>query len=149
MRAPPLSACKSPTVASGCADVLREFAAKHGDPIRKPLVGTSICRYRTGDLNMSVVLGRAYIPAIKDGNKYILMIDGEQVYYYLARISAADKTSGNLKVPTGLYDWTSSAMNLTEINVTSPTCIRGINGAFGTNIGETLMAAIAFKLQAR
>ena len=38
---------------------------------------------------------------------------------------------------------------LTEINVTSPTCIREIDNAFGTNIGEMLMAAIERKLQAK
>ncbi|MBS7672436.1 glutathione synthase, partial [Vibrio cholerae] len=39
--------------------------------------------------------------------------------------------------------------NLTEINVTSPTCIREIDNAFGTNIGEMLMAAIERKLKAK
>ena len=38
---------------------------------------------------------------------------------------------------------------LTEINVTSPTCIREIDDAYGTRIGEQLMAAIAAKLEAR
>ncbi|RMP20604.1 Glutathione synthetase [Pseudomonas amygdali pv. lachrymans] len=39
--------------------------------------------------------------------------------------------------------------HLTEINVTSPTCIREIDNAFGTNIGGLLMDAIDKKLQAR
>lgn len=39
--------------------------------------------------------------------------------------------------------------HLTEINVTSPTCIREIDNAFGTNIGGLLMDAIEKKLQAR
>jgi glutathione synthase len=39
--------------------------------------------------------------------------------------------------------------HLTEINVTSPTCIREIDAAFGTNIGGKLMDAIDRKLQAR
>ena len=38
--------------------------------------------------------------------------------------------------------------HLTEINVTSPTCIREIDNAFGTNIGAMLMDAIEQKLQA-
>ena len=37
---------------------------------------------------------------------------------------------------------------LTEINITSPTCIREIDNAFDTRIGERLMDAIAAKLQA-
>ena len=39
--------------------------------------------------------------------------------------------------------------HLTEINVTSPTCIREIDNAFGTCIAEQLMAVIAAKLEAR
>lgn len=38
--------------------------------------------------------------------------------------------------------------HLTEINVTSPTCIREIDNAFGTDIGGMLMEAIDKKLQA-
>ena len=39
--------------------------------------------------------------------------------------------------------------HLTEINVTSPTCIREIDKAFDTRIGERLMDVIAAKLAAR
>ncbi|MBA4290950.1 MAG: glutathione synthase, partial [Pseudomonas sp.] len=39
--------------------------------------------------------------------------------------------------------------HLTEINVTSPTCIREIDAAFDTRIGERLMDVIAEKLNAR
>jgi glutathione synthase len=39
--------------------------------------------------------------------------------------------------------------NLTEINVTSPTCIREIDAAYNTNIGGQLMDAIDRKLKAR
>ena len=183
--------CTPPTVVSRRADVLREFAAKHGDVILKPLDGmggTSIFRHRAGDPNLSVILetltalgtqqimGQAYLPAIKDGDKRILMIDGEPVDYCLARIPAAGETRGNLAAgghgearPLSDKDrWIASQVgptlrekgllfvgldvigeNLTEINVTSPTCIREIDNAFGTNIGEMLMAAIERKLQAK
>ena len=183
--------CTPPTVVSRRADVLREFAAKHGDVILKPLDGmggTSIFRHRAGDPNLSVILetltalgtqqimGQAYIPAIKDGDKRILMIDGEPVPYCLARIPAAGETRGNLAAGgrgearplTDKDRWIAAQVgptlrekgllfvgldvigeNLTEINVTSPTCIREIDNAFGTNIGEMLMAAIAAKLQAK
>ena len=183
--------CTPPTVVSRRADVLREFAAKHGDVILKPLDGmggTSIFRHRAGDPNLSVILetltalgtqqimGQAYLPAIKDGDKRILMIDGEPVDYCLARIPAAGETRGNLAAggrgearPLSDKDrWIASQVgptlrekgllfvgldvigeHLTEINVTSPTCIREIDNAFGTNIGEMLMAAIERKLQAK
>jgi glutathione synthase len=178
-------------VVSRRADVLREFAAKHGDVILKPLDGmggTSIFRHRAGDPNLSVILetltalgaqqimGQAYLPAIKDGDKRILMIDGEPVDYCLARIPAQGETRGNLAAggrgearPLTDKDRRIAAQvgptlrekgllfvgldvigeHLTEINVTSPTCIREIDNAFGTDIGGMLMDAIDQKLKAR
>ena len=183
--------CTPPTVVSRRADVLREFAATHGDVILKPLDGmggTSIFRHRVGDPNLSVILetltangtqqimAQGYLPAIKDGDKRILMIDGEPVPYCLARIPAAGETRGNLAAggrgearPLSDKDrWIAAQVgptlrekgllfvgldvigeHLTEINVTSPTCIREIDNAFGTNIGALLMDAIARKLAAR
>ena len=183
--------CTPPTVVSRRADVLREFAAEHGDVILKPLDGmggTSIFRHRVGDPNLSVILetltangtqqimAQGYLPAIKDGDKRILMIDGEPVPYCLARIPAAGETRGNLAAggrgearPLSDKDrWIAAQVgptlrekgllfvgldvigeHLTEINVTSPTCIREIDNAFGTNIGALLMDAIERKLAAR
>ena len=183
--------CTPPTVVSRRADVLREFAALHGDVILKPLDGmggTSIFRHRVGDPNLSVILetltangtqqimAQGYLPAIKDGDKRILMIDGEPVPYCLARIPAQGETRGNLAAggrgearPLSEKDrWIAAQVgptlrekgllfvgldvigeHLTEINVTSPTCIREIDNAFGTNIGALLMDAIERKLAAR
>ena len=182
--------CTPPTIVSRRADVLREFAAKHGDVILKPLDGmggTSIFRHRAGDPNLSVILetltalggqqimGQAYLPAIKDGDKRILMIDGEPVDYCLARIPAQGETRGNLAAGgrgearplTDKDRWIAAQVgptlrekgllfvgldvigeHLTEINVTSPTCIREIDNAFGTDIGGMLMDAIEKQLQA-
>ncbi len=183
--------CTPPTVVSRRADVLREFATLHGDVILKPLDGmggTSIFRHRVGDPNLSVILetltangtqqimAQGYLPAIKDGDKRILMIDGEPVPYCLARIPAHGETRGNLAAggrgearPLSDKDrWIASQVgptlrekgllfvgldvigeHLTEINVTSPTCIREIDNAYGTNIGALLMDAIERKLAAR
>ena len=121
-------------------------------------------------------MAQAYLPAIKDGDKRILMIDGEPVPYCLARIPAAGETRGNLAAggrgearPLTERDrWIAAQIgptlrekgllfvgldvigeHLTEINVTSPTCIREIDNAFGTNIAEQLMAVIADKLAER
>ena len=183
--------CTPPTVVSRRADVLREFAALHGDVILKPLDGmggTSIFRHRVGDPNLSVILetltangtqqimAQGYLPGIKDGDKRILMIDGEPVPYCLARIPAQGETRGNLAAggrgearPLSDKDrWIAEQVgptlrekgllfvgldvigeHLTEINVTSPTCIREIDNAFGTNIGALLMDAIERKLAAR
>ncbi|BBP79944.1 glutathione synthase [Pseudomonas gingeri NCPPB 3146 = LMG 5327] len=183
--------CTPPTLVSRRADVLREFAARHGDVILKPLDGmggTSIFRHRVGDPNLSVILetltalgtqqimAQAYLPGIKDGDKRILMIDGEPVPYCLARIPAAGETRGNLAAGgrgearplTDRDRWIAAQVgptlrekgllfvgldvigeHLTEINVTSPTCIREIDNAFGTNIGGLLMDAIEQKLKSR
>ncbi|KWS10804.1 glutathione synthetase [Pseudomonas syringae pv. syringae] len=183
--------CTPPTLVSRRADIIREFAEQHGDVILKPLDGmggASIFRHRAGDPNLSVILetltahgtqqimAQGYLPAIKDGDKRILMVDGEPVPYCLARIPAAGETRGNLAAggrgearPLSDKDhWIAEQIgptlrekgllfvgldvigeHLTEINVTSPTCIREIDNAFGTNIGGLLMDAIEKKLQAR
>ncbi|MCQ4264110.1 glutathione synthase [Stutzerimonas stutzeri] len=181
--------CTPPTLVSRRSDILREFAREHRDIILKPLDemgGASIFRHREGDPNLSVILevltehgsrqimAQRYVPAIKDGDKRILMIDGEPVPYCLARIPAAGETRGNLAAggrgvaqPLSDHDREIAAIVgpelrkrgllfvgldvigdcLTEINITSPTCIREIDNAFDTRIGERLMDAIAAKLQ--
>ena len=180
--------CTPPTVVSRRADILREFAEEQRDVILKPLDGmggTSIFRHRLGDPNLSVILetltaygtqqimAQRYLPAIKDGDKRILMIEGEPVPYCLARIPAAGETRGNLAAggrgqaqPLSPRDLEIAKLvgpelrargllfvgldvigdHLTEINVTSPTCIREIDNAFDTRIGERLMQVIAEKL---
>ena len=182
--------CTPPTLVSRRSDILREFAREQRDIILKPLDemgGASIFRHREGDPNLSVILevltehgsrqimAQRYIPAIKDGDKRILMIDGEPVPYCLARIPAAGETRGNLAAggrgvaqPLSERDREIAAIvgpelrkrgllfvgldvigdYLTEINITSPTCIREIDSTFDTRIAERLMEAIAAKLQA-
>ncbi|VXC07770.1 glutathione synthetase [Pseudomonas sp. 8Z] len=180
-----------PTLVSRRADILRQFADEHRDIILKPLDGmggSQIFRHREGDPNLSVILetltqhsrqqimAQGYLPAIKDGDKRILMIDGEPIPYCLARIPAAGETRGNLAAggrgearPLTERDKEIAAAvgptlrekglifvgldvigeHLTEINVTSPTCIREIDAAFDTRIGERLMECIAGKLGAK
>jgi glutathione synthase len=179
------------TLVSRRPDILRDFARKHSDIILKPLDGmggTMIFRHREGDPNLSVILealtvnghqqimAQRYLPAITDGDKRILMIDGEPVPYCLARIPAQGETRGNLAAggrgearPLTERDREIAAAvgptlrergllfvgldvigeHLTEINVTSPTCIREIDAAYDTRIGERLMDKIAEKLDAR
>ena len=183
--------CTPQTLVSRRADILREFAREHRDIILKPLDGmggSSIFRHREGDPNLSVILetltahgsqqimAQRYLPAIVDGDKRILMIDGEPVPYCLARIPAQGETRGNLAAggrgearPLTEHDrWIAAQVgptlrekgllfvgldvigtHLTEINVTSPTCIREIDQAFQTRIADQLMDAIQLKLEAR
>ena len=176
-----------PTLVSRRADIIREFARTHGDVILKPLDGmggSSVFRHREGDPNLSVILetltahgtqqiiAQRYLPGIKDGDKRILMIDGEPVDYCLARIPAQGETRGNLAAggrgvaqPLSARDREIATTvgpelrkrgllfvgldvigeHLTEINVTSPTCIREIDAAYDTRIAERLMDVIAQK----
>ena len=180
--------CCPPLLVSRSADRLRAFQKEHGDVVFKPLDamgGAMVFRVRDGDPNVSVILetltahgattimAQRYIPEIVQGDKRILMIDGEPVPYALARIPAVGETRGNLAAggsgearPLTERDrWICSQVGpslrergllfvgldvigdyLTEINVTSPTCIREIDKAFGTDIGGQLMDCIAARL---
>lgn len=177
--------CAPPTLISRRADILRDFAHEHRDIILKPLDemgGASIFRHREGDPNLSVILetltqhgtrqimAQRYIPEILQGDKRILMVNGEPIPYCLARIPAAGETRGNLAAggrgvaqPLSERDREIAAIvgpalrergllfvgldvignYLTEINVTSPTCIREIDKAYNTNIADKLMDVIA------
>lgn len=177
-----------PTLVARRQREIREFLAEHGDIVVKPLDGmggSSIFRVREGDANTSVILetitahetrfcmAQRYLPAILDGDKRILVIDGEPVPYALARIPAQGELRGNLAAggrgegrPLTPRDREICARvgpslstrgllfvgldvigeHLTEINVTSPTCARELEAQFGLRIGEQLMHAIARKL---
>ncbi|HEX4939882.1 MAG TPA: glutathione synthase [Candidatus Kapabacteria bacterium] len=122
------------------------------------------------------IMAQRFIPEISAGDKRILMIDGEPVPYCLARIPQGDETRGNLAAggrgearPLSDSDRRIAAIvgpelrrrgllfvgldvigdYLTEINVTSPTCIREIDAAYGYGIADKLIAAIEEKVAAR
>ncbi|MDT8311366.1 MAG: glutathione synthase [Methylophaga sp.] len=180
--------CCPPTLVTRQKSLMREFQAQHGDIIIKPLDGmggASIFRVMQGDPNFSVivetltengsksVMVQRYLPAIKDGDKRILLINGEPVPYALARIPAEGETRGNLAAGgraegrelTERDRWICSQVGptlrekgllfvgldvigdyLTEINVTSPTCIRELDRLFNLDIAGDLMTAIETQL---
>jgi glutathione synthase len=183
--------CTPPLLVSRNPAQLRSFIDEHRDVVMKPLDGmggTLIFRIRQDDPNISVIIetltdfgrrtimAQRFIPEISQGDKRILMIDGEPIPYCLARVPAAGETRGNLAAggkgearPLSERDrWicaqvapTLKAKNLlfvgldvigdylTEINVTSPTCIREIDAAYDTDIGGKLMDCIITKLEQR
>ncbi len=183
--------CTPPTLVSARPDLLRGFLAEHGDIILKPLDsmgGASIFRVREGDPNLGVILetlthhgrrltmAQRFLPEIRDGDKRILLVDGEPVPWALARLPAPGETRGNLAaggrgegVPLSERDrWICEQVAptlrekgllfvgldvigdwLTEINVTSPTCIRELDALYDLNIAGQLMDAIAARLEAR
>jgi glutathione synthase len=119
------------------------------------------------------IMAQRYIPAIVDGDTRVLMVDGQPLPYGLARIPQGGEVRGNLAAggrgePRPLTDAQrriAAAVGpelkkrgllfvgldvigeyLTEINVTSPTCAREIDAAFGTDIAGDLMATIEARL---
>ncbi len=92
-------------------DLIREFLSVHQDIVVKPLDGmggSSIFRLGLNDPNISVILetitnfgsrtimAQRYLPAILQGDKRIIVIDGTPLPYSLARIPKAGETRGNL-----------------------------------------------------
>lgn len=183
--------CCAPTLVARCKEDLRAFVATHGDAVIKPLDGmggASIFRIQHGDPNTSVILEtltdherrfamvQRYLPEIIDGDKRILMIDGEPVPYALARIPAPGELRGNLaagghgegRALTERDRWICAQVGpelkarglvfvgldvigdyLTEINVTSPTCMRELEAQYGLRIADQVMETIARRLEAR
>lgn len=183
--------CCPPVLVSRDPQRLKTFHTEHGDVIFKPLDGMggrSIFRVQPQDPNLSVILetltdngtqqimAQRYLPAIKDGDKRILIIDGKPVSHALARIPGAGESRGNLAaggtgVAIPLTDrdrWIVDQITedlaergllfvgidvigdyLTEINVTSPTCIRELDRACQLDIAGDLMAAIEKRLAHR
>lgn len=180
--------CTPTTLVTRDAARVRAFIDDQDDVILKPLDGmggASIFRLHRKDHNKSVVIetlghhgsrsimAQRFIPEITEGDKRILMVNGEPVPYCLARIPAQGETRGNLAaggsgVGRPLSDrdrWiaaeTGPALRekgilfagldvigdyLTEINVTSPTCIRELDAQFGINIAAGLMDVVSDRL---
>jgi glutathione synthase len=181
--------CTPPLIVTRSAARLKAFYAEHGDVIMKPvdgMGGRSIFRVREGDANLGVIIetltqngehqamAQKFIPQISEGDKRILLIDGEPVPYALARIPSHGENRGNLAAggrgegreltardreicarvapaikEKGLIFVGIDVIGdyLTEINVTSPTCIRELDAAFGIDIGGMLMDAIERRLR--
>lgn len=182
--------CCVETRVSRDAELLVEFINQHQDCIVKPLDGMggqSIFRVKSGDSNTNVILEtvtrlgtsqtmvQRFIPEISEGDKRILLIDGEPVAYALARLPAAGENRGNIAAgastrgqPLSERDrWLCGQIGpelrkrgllfvgidvigdyVTEINVTSPTCIRELDQEFNLNISADLFNCIESHLAA-
>lgn len=177
------------TLVTRKSDQIRAFHQQEKDVIIKPLDGmggSSIFRIKEGDANVGVIIEtltnhgsqyamvQEYMPEIKDGDKRILIVNGEPMPYCLARIPAEGETRGNLAAggsgvarplsasdkqiaetiapelkKRGLYFVGLDVIGdkVTEINVTSPTCIKEIEAAYPINISGKLMDAIEHALK--
>lgn len=176
--------CCAPALVARERAELRRFAHEYGEIVLKPLDGMGgrgIFRSRGDDPNLNSILetlvgddermamAQKFIPRISEGDKRILLVNGEPVPYALARIPQGGDFRGNLAaggrgegVPLSERDrWISAQVGpeltrhgmllvgldvigdyLTEVNVTSPTCVRELDALFGLNIASLLFDAI-------
>lgn len=170
--------------------LIREFLAKHADIVVKPLDGmggSSVFRLTKSDPNIGVILetitqfgqqtvmAQRYLPQIVDGDKRIIVINGEPLPYALARIPQAGETRGNLAAggkgvaqPLTARDHEIATTvgkvlrekglflvgldvigeHLTEINVTSPTGMVEIAAQTDCKPAELFMDALEQSIKA-
>lgn len=144
------------------------FRVKYDDPNISVIIETMT------DHGKHHIMAQTYLPEIKAGDKRILLINGEPLDYTLARIPAEGETRGNIAAggtgvgmpitdrerwlceqikPTlkakGLYFVGLDVIGdyITEINVTSPTCIRELDTQFHLNIAGTLFDSLEAQLK--
>jgi len=174
----------APTLVTRDIARIKAFHAEHQDVILKPLDGmggVGIFRVREDALNLGAIaetltadgtqtiMAQRYLPAIKDGDKRVLLIAGHPVPYALARIPQGSEVRGNLaaggkgvaqklsesdlKIATALGATLANrgllligldviGDKLTEINVTSPTCFQEIFDQTGCDVAALFIDAL-------
>jgi glutathione synthase len=180
-----------PTLVTRDPDLVASFIDEHADVILKPLDGmggSSIFRVRRDDVNRNVivetmahfgarsVMAQRFIPEIADGDKRIILINGEAAPHALARIPRAGETRGNLAAggrgvarplttrdreiadtigralaPKGLFVIGLDVIGdyLTEVNVTSPTGFVEITQQTGFDVAGAFAQALEKSVGAR
>ena len=180
-----------PTLVTRDPELIAAFIDEHADVILKPLDGmggSSIFRVRRDDVNRNViietmahfgarsVMAQRFIPEITEGDKRIILVDGEPVPHGLARIPKAGETRGNLAAggrgvarplsardreiavtvgralaPKGLFVIGLDVIGdyLTEVNVTSPTGFVEITQQTGIDVAGTFAQALERSIRAR
>jgi glutathione synthase len=166
----------APTLVTGDPQRIRDFAAEQGQIVVKPLDGmggAGVFRLAPGDPNLNAILetstlegartvmAQRYLPQIAQGDKRILLIDGQVVPHALARVPKPGESRGNLAAGGTGHAQPLSARDrqiaealapvlaarglflvgldvigdcLTEINVTSPTCFVEIQAQTGFDV---------------
>lgn len=174
----------SPTLVTRSAADIRAFHAEHQDIILKPLDGmggAGIFRVKADGLNLgsiietlnqggsTSVMVQKFVPEIAQGDKRVLIINGEPVPYCLARIPQGGEVRGNLAAggkgvaqPLNATDRATAlaigqqlaprgllligldiiGTKVTEINVTSPTCFQEIFDQTGCDVAALFMSAL-------
>jgi len=165
----------SPTLVTRSAQAIRDFHTQHSDIILKPLDGMGGMVETLNRDGSTSVMVQKFLPAIAQGDKRVLVIDGEPVPFALARIPQGNEVRGNLAAggkgvaqPLSLRDRQIAEKIgpvlaarglllvgldiigdcLTEINVTSPTCFREITDQTGFDVPAMFMTALERRLAA-
>jgi glutathione synthase len=180
----------SPTLVTRQPQAIRDFHTQYQDIILKPLDGMGgmgIYRVKADGLNLgsiietlnregsTSVMVQKFLPQITQGDKRVLVIDGEPVPFALARIPQGNEVRGNLAAGGKGVAQALTARDreiaqtigpvlaarglllvgldiigdcLTEINVTSPTCFREITDQTGFDVPSMFMNAIERQLAA-
>ena len=173
-----------PTIVVRELGILREFHRREGHIVLKPLDGMGghgVFVLTTEDSNLGSafemlsdggrvhLMAQRYLPAIREGDKRVLLVAGRPVPYMLARLPREGESRANLAAgghgeprPLGAAERRIAEVvgpqlaaaglsfvgidiigeHLTEINVTSPTCVRELDHAYGLNIAGELFDAI-------
>jgi glutathione synthase len=173
-----------PTLVTRDASDIKRFHAEHHDIILKPLDGMGgmgIFRVKADGLNLGgiietlnqdgaqSVMVQKFLPAISEGDKRILVINGEPVPFALARIPQGGEVRGNLaaggkgvaqsltardrEIATAIGPVLAKrgllligldviGDSLTEINVTSPTCFQEIADQTGFDVAAMFVQAL-------
>jgi len=145
------------------------FRVQAGDPNTNAII-EAVSKH-----GRSQTMVQRYIPEISAGDKRILLVDGVAIPYALARLPAAGENRGNIATGASTRGQTLSERDqwlcdqigddlrargllfvgidvigdyITEINVTSPTCIRELDREFGLNISADLFACIERRISA-
>ena len=179
----------APTLATRDPAAVHAFIDEQRDAILKRLDGMggeSIFRVKADDPNRNVIIetmvqggartimAQRYLPAIKDGDKRILLIDGKVVPHSLARIAKPGETRANLAAGgRGVAQHRSTRDReiaaalgpvlaarglllvgldvigdfLTEVNVTSPTCFREIQDQTGFDVAGMFLDSLEQKIK--
>jgi glutathione synthase len=179
----------APTLVTRDPGAVHAFIDEQRDVILKRLDGMggeSIFRVKADDPNRYVIvetmtqqgsrstMAQRYLPAIKDGDKRVLLIDGKPVPHVLARIAKAGESRANLAAggrgvaqPLSAHDRAIAEAvgptlaarglllvgldvigeHLTEVNVTSPTCFREIQDQTGFDVAGAFIESLEKKIR--
>lgn len=180
--------CTPPTLITKSREDILDFLREHKEAVLKPLDGmggSGIFKLTLGDKNTTAILDamnpdgletlmvQGFLPQVSDGDKRILIIDGEAVDHGLARLPKEGEFRANLAAggrgvvrPLTEREWwlveqvkpliVREGLHLvgldviggfvTEINVTSPTCLREIEAETGQDISGRFWQRLAAKI---